>query len=80
VRRDLTIVRFAVTTGGAIILGGLVSVLILPYMFLLIYTGYAFISSGVATIMYVLIAIQENWYQQSEDTKSSSDSKGGLDK
>ena len=41
---------------AAVVLGGLVAVFAIPYGFVLIMTGQAFITSGVATLLYAAVS------------------------
>lgn len=64
VRSDLTTRTVAIKSIGAIFLGAFVSIFGVPgYSYILIYTGHAFISSGIATVMYVVMAAFEVRYE-----------------
>ena len=43
---------------GAVVVGGLLAVLVIPWGFVLIMTGQAFITSGMATLIYVAVSAQ----------------------
>jgi hypothetical protein len=45
---------------GAALIGGLLAILALPYGFVLIMSGQAFVTSCVATAVYIAIALQKD--------------------